>query len=99
MDSNRSTSAAANRPCATRPVAGVRSACYVDSAPLMEVMLDQLRYLLSHKSPGCLPDCAACARLAGVESWLLLPFRATATQGSTPPEISSFAQTASRAPL
>jgi len=75
MDSNRSTPRAANRPCATRPVAGARSACYVDPAPLTDVMLDQLRFLLSHKSHGCPPACADCERLAGVESWLLLPFR------------------------
>jgi hypothetical protein len=81
MDSNRSTSRAMSRPCATSPVAGVRSACYVDPAPLMDVMLDQMRYLLSHKSPSCPPDCTDCERLAGIEGWLLLPFRTTAPQG------------------
>lgn len=76
----------------------VSSACYVDSAPLKDVMLEQLRYLLSHQSPGCPPDCSDCTRLQGAESWLLLPFRLTATQGSALPD-SSLAQTAFRARL
>jgi hypothetical protein len=85
MDSNQSSSSAAARSAVTTQTAGVRSACYIDPAPLMDVMLDQLRYLLSHKGPGCSPECTDCERLAGAQSWLLLPFRITATQGSTAP--------------
>jgi hypothetical protein len=85
MDSNLSTSGAANQLCATSPVVGVRSDCYVDPAPVTDVMFEQLRYLLTHKSPDCPPDCADCTRLHGAESWLLLPFRLTATQGSALP--------------
>lgn len=97
MDSNRSMSGAANGACVTSPVAGVRSACYLAPAPLTDVMLEQLRYLLSHKSPGCTPDCADCARLQGAESWLLLPFRLTAAHGGSALPDSSLAQTAIRA--
>jgi hypothetical protein len=95
MDSNLSTSRATDRPCATGPIAGVRSDCYVDPAPLMDVMLDQLRYLLSHQSPNCAPDCADCERLAGVEGWLLLPFRTH--RSAAPLESSLLTRIASRA--
>jgi hypothetical protein len=63
----------------------LHSDCYIEPAPLADVLLDQLRYLLRHKSTACAADCADCERLAGAQSWLLLPFRATATQGSRPP--------------
>jgi len=89
MNSNQSSSGAAYQPCTSSKAARVGSACYIDPAPLMDVMLDQLRYLLSHKSAACAPDCADCDRLAGVQSWLLLPFRITATQGSAAPADSS----------
>jgi hypothetical protein len=95
MDSNRSTSPAMDRPCATSPLASFRSDCYVDAAPLMDVMLDQLRYLLSHQSPNCAPDCADCERLAGVEGWLLLPFRTP--RSAAPLESSLLTRIASRA--
>jgi len=85
MDSNQTSSRAADQPCATSRTAGIQSACYIDPAPLTDVMLDQLRYLLRHKGPGCPADCTDCERLAGVQSWLLLPFRITATQGSAAP--------------
>jgi hypothetical protein len=47
---------------------------YVEAAPVMDVMFEQLEYLLSHRSTGCPQGCADCARLAQVESCLLLPF-------------------------
>jgi hypothetical protein len=97
MGSNRSTSTAACQPYATSGVAGVRSACYLDTTPVTEVMLEQLRYLLSHNHPECPIDCPDCERLSGAQSWLLLPFRATATQGSIPPNDLSQAQNVSRA--
>jgi hypothetical protein len=49
--------------------------CYVEPAPTIDVMFDQLEYLLAHKSRGCPPGCGSCKRLKQVESWLLLPFR------------------------
>ena len=77
MDPDRSMSDAATEPCETRPVAGVSRAHYVDPAPLMDVMLDQLEYLVAHKSAECRPGCPACERLEQVEGWLMLPFRAS----------------------
>ena len=85
MHSNQSTSCAPNLASAQPQAGAIRSACYVEPAPMMDVMLEQLRYLLSHKSPHCHVECPDCARLSGAQSWLLLPFRATATRGSFPP--------------
>jgi hypothetical protein len=48
---------------------------YLESAPLDEVMFEQLEYLLAHPSANCTPECAECARLMNVEKFLLLPFR------------------------
>jgi hypothetical protein len=50
---------------------------YIDSAPLTEVLHEQIDYLMRHASPHCAPGCADCARLQQVQTWLLLPFRRT----------------------
>jgi hypothetical protein len=49
--------------------------CYLESAPLDEVMFDQLEYLVTHAGRDCPPECPDCARLLQVRKWLLLPFR------------------------
>ncbi len=49
--------------------------CYLDPAPLADVMFDQLDYLLAHNGRDCSPDCGDCSRLQQVKNWLLLPFR------------------------
>jgi len=77
VETDRSLSDAATQPCGPSPEAGVRKNCFIDPAPLMDVMLDQLAYLVAHKSPECPPDCLACERLQQVEGWLMLPFRAS----------------------
>ena len=41
--------------------------CYVETAPLIDVMFEQLEYLVTHRSAGCQPGCAECARLAQVQ--------------------------------
>jgi hypothetical protein len=55
--------------------------CYLDSAPLAEVMFDQLEYLVAHstlKALGeCPPECVDCGRLQQVRNWLLLPFHSS----------------------
>ena len=48
--------------------------CYLSSAPLDEVMFDQLEYLVAHGGRDCTPDCPDCGRLRQVRNWLLLPF-------------------------
>ena len=62
---------------AAPPVAGPGQ-CYVPAAPVAEVMVDQLEYLLGHSAQRCAPDCVDCGRLQQVRNWLLLPFH-TAT--------------------
>jgi hypothetical protein len=99
MGSDRSTSLAVDQTGATSQIAGIRSACYVNQSSVTDVLLEQLRYLIGHKSLDCPADCVACERLSGAQSWLLLPFRATATQGSTPPESLSVAEAVSKAIL
>jgi len=48
--------------------------CYVARAPLLEVMEDQVHYLISHGGKNCLPGCADCARLEEAKRCLLRPF-------------------------
>ena len=52
----------------------VHPKCYVAAAPLLEVMQDQLRYLVGHGNGKCFAACAECARLEKVKQWLLTPF-------------------------
>ena len=49
--------------------------CYVASAPVVDVLFDQLQYLVEHSGRDCPPDCLECGRLERVKHWLLLPFR------------------------
>ena len=48
--------------------------CDVEPAPLVDVMFDQMEYLLSHGSRHCPPACEDCARLVEVRKVLLRPF-------------------------
>ena len=48
---------------------------FVEPAPKVDVMFDQLEYLLAHRSRGCSEGCVDCARLKEIEGWLLQPFR------------------------
>jgi hypothetical protein len=48
---------------------------YVEPAPAIDVMFDQLEYLVAHESNGCPSGCQECERLRQVEGWLLQPFR------------------------
>ena len=50
------------------------TACYVPRAPLLEVMEDQIHYLISHSGRRCPPGCADCARLEEAKRCLLRPF-------------------------
>lgn len=60
---------------AARPAAVNRDRVrYTDAAPLIEVMFDQLEYLIAHLRPDCGPGCPECARLEQVRNSLLAPF-------------------------
>lgn len=52
----------------------VRSLPFIEPAPLVDVLIDQLEYLVSHASRGCPPGCPDCFRLQQVKKLLLIPF-------------------------
>jgi hypothetical protein len=78
MDPDRSMSNASIDAGAARQGAG--NVCYIKSAPQIDVMLEQLEYLLAHKRHRCPAGCVDCARLNQVRNWLLLPFRARSSR-------------------
>ena len=62
---------------AGKPAAGEDSLVISGSAPVADVMFDQLEYLLSHVRQQCPPLCPECERLQQVSTWLLRPFRSS----------------------
>ena len=54
---------------------GGRRSCYIEPASPVEVMFDQLAWLLEHTSESCSPECPHCARLEKVKDLLLVPFQ------------------------
>jgi len=77
MNPDRSLSNAATQPSHTVFEADSGRTGNVNPAPLMAVRLDQLEYLVAHKSAECPPNCLACERLEQVEGWLMLSSRAS----------------------
>lgn len=51
-----------------------------ESAPLVDVLFDQLQFLVAHDTSRCAADCPECIRLEQVKGWLLLPFRSVGPQ-------------------
>ena len=47
---------------------------YVGGASLIDVLFDQLDYLLAHVNSECPPECLECKRFEQVKNWLLAPF-------------------------
>ena len=47
---------------------------FIEPAPLVDVLFDQLEYLVSHARQGCLSGCPDCTRLEQVKKLLLMPF-------------------------
>jgi hypothetical protein len=77
MDSDRVISEMADQTLVASQPAPSHRVCYIDAAPTMNVMFDQLEYLLGHDNQGCQAGCPDCIRLKEVAGWLLQPFRAT----------------------
>jgi hypothetical protein len=48
---------------------------YLEPASLLDVMMEQLEYLVEHRDGNCGSGCPDCARLEQVQSSLLRPFR------------------------
>jgi hypothetical protein len=52
-------------------------ACYIEQAPTIDVLYEQLSWLLSHRlhlDQPCSEGCSECKRLEQVKAWLLTPF-------------------------
>jgi hypothetical protein len=65
-----------------------RCADYLDSAPLGEILHEQLDYLIVHASQSCAPGCADCSRFQQVQRGLLLPFRGNPEASAAAPPAS-----------
>jgi len=69
----KSPAAVVNQPAASQ------HSCYVASAAVVDVLFDQLEYLVAHSGRDCPSDCTECSRLERVQHWLLLPFSRSET--------------------
>lgn len=47
----------------------------IEPAPVVDVMFDQLEYLVAHASCQCPVNCLDCDRLERIKGLLLVPFR------------------------
>jgi hypothetical protein len=74
MNSDRPTPNASGAATAASKPSVSRGNCYVASAPLPDVMFDQLEYLLAESGGHCTPDCLDGERLQQVKNWLPLAF-------------------------
>lgn len=56
-------------------VSGRRRPVFLEPAPLVEVLTEQIEYLVGHLAEACPPRCPECARLERAMLYLLRPFR------------------------
>jgi len=75
MNTERQTENAKVPAGAAAEQAQMAKTCYVATAPMEDVLFDQLQYLVTHSGRDCPPECLECGRLERVKHWLLLPFR------------------------
>ncbi|HVX67558.1 MAG TPA: hypothetical protein VHA11_13185 [Bryobacteraceae bacterium] len=59
----------------TVDAAGRRRPIFLEPAPLVEVLTEQIEYLVGHLAERCPPRCPECARLERAMLYLLRPFR------------------------
>lgn len=57
---------------------------YIESAPVVDVLFDQLAYLIAHAGRRCPRGCQDCIRLKQVKDWLMLPFRTAGHETAAP---------------
>jgi hypothetical protein len=60
-------------------------ASFIEPAPLIDVLFDQLEYLVSHAEQECPPQCPDCKRLEQVKRLLLVPFSSPDTPEAPEP--------------
>jgi hypothetical protein len=75
VEFDRSLYNTADQASIAKPAAIERNVYNLKAAPLINVMYEQLEYLIGHSDGTCSPDCIDCGRLEQVINWLLLPFR------------------------
>jgi hypothetical protein len=66
-----------------------RRFCYIEPPSLVEVMFDQLAWLLEHASAGCAPECPHSARLEKIKNLLLVPFQVSTGPLAVPEPIAA----------
>jgi len=76
MDSDSLTIESANQAIDANEHSPGNRLRYLEPAPKIDVMFDQLEYLLGHQDDECPAGCRECVRLKQVEDSLLQPFRA-----------------------
>ena len=74
MSGHRRIRKTANGPSPAGPPGTERGVRCIAPAPVVDAMIDQLKYLAAHAVGSCPPGCADCARLTQVKDLLLLPF-------------------------
>jgi hypothetical protein len=62
-------------PSPTNHREAVRSTSFIEPAPLIDVLFDQLEYLVSHVGQECPRGCPDCDRLGQIKKLLLVPFQ------------------------
>ena len=67
----------------------LHGSCYTKPASLVDVMFDQLEWLIGHASGKCPLGCPDCARFEQVKNLLLMPFRAEGTHQAAPKSIAA----------
>ena len=77
MNTDRQISKAKSSAAVVSQPAASEHTCYVASAAVVDVLFDQLEYLVAHSGRDCPSDCIECGRLERVKHWLLLPFRSS----------------------
>jgi hypothetical protein len=68
-----SISSSPNHDCVAA-FAVARRGCFVEAASAVDVMWEQMEYLVAHAGPACSADCPECIRLEQVKHCLLRPF-------------------------
>ena len=59
------------------------SASFIEPAPMIDVLFDQLEYLVSHRGPECPVGCPDCDGLEQIRKLLLLPFESRVAPEAT----------------
>jgi hypothetical protein len=59
-------------------------ALFIEPAPLIDVLFDQLEYLVSHTGEECPAGCPDCSRFEQIKKLLLVPFESQYARSAKP---------------